>query len=270
MGIASRMETLVQDIASSREDRAKTLREIGAEAKQVREEAQDLVKGFHTSRKQTGVQLRKDLAKETAHTKSEVKRVLGDAQGLVKGFQVSRRKEGARMRKQLAEEGARRRAEVGELQEGARQTIADLQSHRKEMGSELKKELAQDRRNREVEVKEMRRDFDKMRAEVRADLNEAAAAWKGLTKTTPAKRARVRVPPKAKIPIAKEGIAEELPDLEAKLLAAINEHLDGITLTDVADRLGVVTIVLGRAARSLLDRGKVRKEDKLYFPVASE
>jgi uncharacterized protein YicC (UPF0701 family) len=255
------METLVQDIASSREDRAKALREIGAEAKQVREEAQDLVKGFHTSRKQTGVQLRKDLAKETAHTKSEVKRVLGDAQALVKGFQVSRRKEGARMRKQLAEEGARRRAEVGELQEGARQTIADLQSRRKEMGSELNKELAQDRRNREVEVKEMRRDFDKMRAEVRADLNEAAAAWKGLAKTTPAKRTRVRVP---------QEIAEELPDLEAKLLAAINEHLNGITLTDVADSLGVVTIVLGRAARSLLDKGKVRKEDKLYFPVASE
>ena len=59
-----------------------------------------------------------------------------------------------------------------------------------------------------------------------------------------------------------------VPDLEANLLAAIRKHPMGITLAEVAESLGVVPIVLGRAARSLLEKGKIRKRNKIYFPVA--
>jgi DNA-binding MarR family transcriptional regulator len=69
-----------------------------------------------------------------------------------------------------------------------------------------------------------------------------------------------------KPPVAKE----EIPDLEAKLLAIINEHPKGITLAEVAERLDVAPVVLSRASRSLLDKGRIRREEKLYFPVRSE
>lgn len=75
MGIASGMKNLVQDIVFSREDRVKTLREIGAEAKQVREEAEDLVKGSRASRKEAGVQLRKDLAQDKVNRESDIKQM---------------------------------------------------------------------------------------------------------------------------------------------------------------------------------------------------
>ena len=58
MGIASGMETLVQDIASSREDRVKRLGEIKEEASQTREEAHDLIKGFQASHKELKAELK--------------------------------------------------------------------------------------------------------------------------------------------------------------------------------------------------------------------
>jgi len=87
----------------------------------------------------------------------------------------------------------------------------------------------------------------------------------------PPKEEKVKVPvvpvmEKKKAPVAEE----EIPNLEAKLLAMITLHPEGITLAEVAEKFDVAPIVLGRASRSLLAKGKIRKEDKLYFPVASE
>ena len=213
MGIASEMKELTRNIASSHKDRRRRLGEIREEANEVREEAQDLVTGFHTSRKHETAELRRDLARGEAKRKTDVKKML-------KGFQSSRREEGSQMHKELAQGLVERRSEL----------------------------------------REMRGNFRKAQAEVRADLREAAAAWQELANTMQAKRAR----PEAPVP------KQEAPDLEAKLLAAVNEHPDGITLTEVAYSLGVVPIVLGRASKNLLKKGKIRKKEKFYFPVAGQ
>jgi len=52
MGIAAEMKKVIRNIASSREDRMKRIGEIREEAKEVRGEAQDKVKGFQASRKE--------------------------------------------------------------------------------------------------------------------------------------------------------------------------------------------------------------------------
>lgn len=311
MGIASSMRELTQDIASSREDRAKTLLEIREEAKRITEDTRDLIKGFATSRGKAATQLRKDLARDKASRKSDVKKMLGEAQGLIKGFQASRKKEGAQLRKELAQGAAERRSEVNKIRGDARRAIGSFRSQRKETGSKLREELAQSRESRESEVgellkgaqdlvkelgrsrqetgkklrkdlaqgradresavKRMRSEFHKSQAIVRDDINEARAAWQELTRGKPAKKARVKMPPKAEAAKVEEEVAkEEIPDLEAKLLAAISQHPQGISLTEIAQSLGVAPIVLGRASRKLLDEGKIRREDKLYFAVAGE
>jgi hypothetical protein len=223
-----------------------------------------LLKGFQASRKQTGAQLRRDLAQDKTSRKSEVKRMLT-------GFKKLRREEDALMRKELAQGAAERRSEVGAL-------VKDFQGSRKKTGDELRKDLAKGR-------KEMRSDFRKAQTEVRGDLKEAAAAWQELARMMQAKRAGVKVPPKVEAPVEEKVEApiaeeiemveppvaqEEIPDMEAKLLAAITEHPSGVTLAEVAESLGVVPVVLGRASRSLLERGLIRKEEKIYFPVAGE
>ena len=58
MGIASSMKDLVQDIASSHEDRTKTVLEIKEEAKRLTGDVRDLIKGFQTSRKELKAELK--------------------------------------------------------------------------------------------------------------------------------------------------------------------------------------------------------------------
>jgi len=62
MGIASEMRRLTQDIASSHEDRTKRVGEIREEAKQVRGEVRDLIKGFQASRKELRTELKEASA----------------------------------------------------------------------------------------------------------------------------------------------------------------------------------------------------------------
>ena len=65
-------------------------------------------------------------------------------------------------------------------------------------------------------------------------------------------------------------VEEEIPDLEGKLLAVIGDYPNGITLAEISERWRVASVVLGRTARKLIDRGLVRREERLFFPVVGE
>jgi len=250
MGIATEMKELTRNIASSHKDRMRRVGEIRGEAKEVRGEARDMIKSFEDSRQEASRQLRRDLSRDKASRKSEVT-------GMLKGFKRTRREEGAQMRKELKQGVAERRSEVNGMLADAQQTIKGFRSHREKMGTQLRRDLAKDTARRNSEVKEMRGDFRKAQGNVRADLKEAKAAWQGLASTMQAKRVRVETPVKA-----------EAPDLETEMLAIVNKHLEGINLAGVADSLGVAPVMLGRASKSLLDKGKIRKDEKLYFPAS--
>ena len=58
MGIASSMRDLAQNIASSHEDRTKTVAQVKEEASQTREESKDLLKGFQASRQELKAELK--------------------------------------------------------------------------------------------------------------------------------------------------------------------------------------------------------------------
>jgi hypothetical protein len=252
MGIASEMKELTRNIASSHVDRRMRIGEIREEANGVRGEAQDMIKSFEDSRQETSRQLRRDLARDKASRKSEVT-------GMLRGFEHTRREEGAQMRKELAQGVAERGSEVNGMRTDAQRTIKGFRSHREKMGTQLRRDLAKDTARRNSEVKEMRSDFQKAQAEVRAELKEARVAWQGLASTMQSKRGS-----------AETSLKAEAPDLETEMLTAINEHPEGINLAGVADSLGVAPVVLGRVSKSLLDKGKIRKDEKIYFPIASE
>jgi len=162
----------------------------------------------------------------------------------------------AKLRRNLAQGLAARKSEVHVM-------LNDFQREHNKMGVQLRKELADYDRGIKSEVVGMRQ-------ETKADLREARTAWQELTRGV--KKDTVKATSEAvKAEVAKAApVEEETPDMEAKLLEAIREHPEGITLTEVAESLGVAPIVFGRAARKLVDEGRVRKEDKTYFPLASE
>ena len=260
MGIATEMKELTKDIASSHEDRVKRIGEIQEEASKVMREAQSLIKGFEVSRKQTGRQLRRDLNRNKAHRKSETTGILREAQDILRDFETSRKQASAQLREDLSQGTAEVRTKAKEILEDAEKSVKGFHASRKKLSSELRKELSKSRSEAKSEVGELLGDFRKTQANVRADIKGAQVAWQELANTMKTKRARLG----ASVP------KQEAHDLEAKLLAAVNKHPDGITLTGVAYSLGVAPIVLGRASRSLLDKGKIRKKEKFYFPVAGQ
>jgi len=163
----------------------------------------------------------------------------------------------------LAEGKAKRKSEVKETLTDARTLINGFQSSRQTMGADLKNDLGKSRDERKADVKGRREGFRKAQTDVQADLKGASDAWKEMGSDIRKKtsggneESEIRVKMPVEIP----------PNLEEKLLSVVNQHAEGITLSEVAKELGLVTIVLGRAAKVLLEQGKVRKEEKIYFPV---
>jgi len=67
------------------------------------------------------------------------------------------------------------------------------------------------------------------------------------------------------IPVSEELEVHEMSEMEIRLFEAVMGNPEGITLQELAERVGVVPIVAGRFMRNLLDVGKIRKEDKRYY-----
>jgi hypothetical protein len=249
MGIAAGIKDITQDIVSSYDARV-------AEVGRLKKETEEMLDSFEASQEKMGAQLRRDLAQDKAEMEAEVKAMRTGFQSSHKEMSSALKKdlvghtravkdEAAKMRKKLTQGVAKRKSEVKGM-------LKDFGSSHKQMGAQQRRELADYDRGIKSEVAGMRQ-------ETKTDLKRARTTWQGLAHTMEAKRAGVKVPPKV-----------EVPDLEAKLLAAVNKHPKGVSLAEVAQSLDVVPVVLGRASSSLLKKGLIRKKEKLYFPVAGE
>ena len=61
----------------------------------------------------------------------------------------------------------------------------------------------------------------------------------------------------------------EMSELETKPFEAVRHNDSGATLIELAERLDVAPIVIGRAAKYLLDAGRIRKEGSRYYLASS-
>ncbi|MBI4302921.1 MAG: hypothetical protein HY665_01080 [Chloroflexi bacterium] len=298
MAIATSMKELTQDILSSAEERADRLTELNRETEALRRKAAGMVEDFSTSRREASRQLRRQLTQSNADMRKRVMESRDDSRNLIKGFRVSRRDSGSQLRKELAQgrrhlvqnererkqhvgtllkdfqssreetsaqlkndlaQGKERmKSDVREALAGAEALVNGYQSSRRMTGTQLRNDLCQCRNARKADVAGMSNDFRKVRAELRAELNQASDAWRGMASAIHTGKAGSKTMPKVKA---------EIPTVE-KLLSVISQYVGGITLSEVAKTLGIATIVLGKAARTLQDQGKVRKERNLYFAVS--
>jgi hypothetical protein len=254
---ASRQETnrqLRKDLARDKTSRT-------PEVKAIFKDTQNTLKGFETSRKEANVKLREDLSQGIVVIRWEVKEILGEVRKLIKGFGTSWQETSQQLRRNLSRDKAKTGAEVRAMRNG-------FQTSRRAAGSQLRRGLAQSQANMKADVKRMQSDFHKAQGNVKADLKEARIVWQGLAGNIQAGKGSTEIPPppKAEIPATKENPL----DLETKMLAAVNEHPEGMTLADIADSLGVAPVVLGQTIRSLVNKAGIRKEEKLYFPTDSK
>lgn len=54
--------------------------------------------------------------------------------------------------------------------------------------------------------------------------------------------------------------------LESKVLDYINEHLQGVRISDMEVPLGETRMILGFVAKNLINQGKIVKIENSYYP----
>jgi len=160
------------------------------------------------------------------------------------------------------------------------------------MSEELKKMLANYVADMVKATKNLMSDIQNRQKERNAevaDLLEAfqterekmAANWQALTAKMAKKRGIMpKVEAEVKVRPVEEAIeeaveeveAEEAPpeislSLEDRVLEFIERHPEGVKVGDMEEPLGVARMRLGVIAKTLLKEGKVRKEEKMYFPL---
>ena len=268
--------TLLHNFRTSRQQEGTKLvqelsrekRELALEAKQRHFDTGKLVGNLKERRRDGAAQEKARREEATSGRKSEVKKILGTTAETIKGLSASRQETKKRMHHEMSESRAAARSDTSKIREAAREMVNGFNNSRKERGDQLKKDLAGNREKRQADLREMRQGFARTRADVHASRTEDAAAWREMEDVIKGRKGGLKEVAKTGKEKAAWAGAETAPNLEARMLARIVEHPNGgVTLTEIAESLGVVPIVLGRAAKSLIEKGKIRKEDKLYFPA---
>ena len=115
----------------------------------------------------------------------------------------------------------------------------------------------------------------------KTEREKMAANWQALTAKMAKKRGIMpKMEAEVKVRPVKEAIKEVIEeieeieeevtpemDLDEKILQFIKKHPNGVKVGEMEEPLGVTRMRLGVIAKKLLEEGKIRKEEKMYFPL---
>lgn len=201
--------------------------------------------------------------------------------GMLLGFSQERQEIGKRLKKQLQDEIRRLQDETRQRSEDVTTMLLGLSQERQEMGRELRSRLQDETRRRGEDVSTMLLGFSQELKKIREDQVETAAAWQELVVAMQAKR-EVKLPveevrpveevaalPVEEAPPQEVKAVEEEDSLEDQVLKVISQHPEGIKLFDIGDHLSKDWRTFISAAKTLVEEGRVRKEDILYYPISS-
>jgi len=103
-----------------------------------------------------------------------------------------------------------------------------------------------------------------------------SASWQSLNAVMAKRRSgKPTVEAEVKVRSVKEAIKEEKKEdiasteigVEEKVLEFIKGHSKGVKVGEMEEPLGVIRMRLGVVAKGLLEKGMVRKEENMYFPL---
>ncbi|MBU0558528.1 MAG: hypothetical protein KKG93_02925 [Bacteroidetes bacterium] len=299
MSISTDMKTLASDIIASYNTRIKA---IGTIVK----DTNNLLKGYNKEHKDMAGSLKASLAKGETDRLNNFKEMMGNIQkfvadltknvdDMIKKFQKEHKDMADALKASLAKGETDRlnnfTAMMGNIQKDIKEIEAYVKNKLKEfsdahaeMSEELKKELAKyvdDMVNAtqklmgdiQARQKERNAQVTDLLDSYKTEREKMAANWNSLVATMAKKRGvKPEVEAEVKVRPVKEAIEEEvssemsLEKLEKKVLKFIEKH-SGVKIGDMEEPLGVNRMTLGQIAKKLLDEGKVRKEENLYFPL---
>ena len=287
MAISNDMKKLCEDIVSANDVRVKA---IGVLVKDTHK----MLKGFQAEHKEMATNLRGELAKGEENrlkdfkaTMAEIKKFVADMVEVTAKLMEQIRKEqgernkavadllekfakdhevmAAELKQSLAKGETDRLEDFKEMMKGIQKYVADVVKETKRLMDEIR--ARQDERNKEV--------LDLLQ-EFQTEREKMAANWQALTVKMAKKRGIMpKMEAEVKVRPVKEAIKEVIEeeevtpdmDLDEKMLQFIDKHPKGVRVGDMEETLGVVRMRLGVIAKKLLEEGKIRKEENMYFPL---
>jgi len=269
--------------------------EIQKRTKEIEVYVKSLLKKFHSEHKEMSTNLNASLAKGEEDRLKNFKTMMADVKKfvadmvdttakLMKQIQAEQkdRNKGVadllakfaqdhasmadELRKSLAKGETNRLEDFKKMIDSIQKYVADVISATKQLISEIR--ARQDERNKEV--------LDLLQA-FQSEREKMAANWQALAATMEKKRGGkpVKIEVKQEVRTVEEAVkvepkakpkAEPKPKTpEGQILALLRNHPEGMTLPNLGNEAGCHFIKLTSPMRGLLDKGKVRKEDNLYF-----
>jgi len=267
------MKAITEDIIASHDLRVKVLGDLVVDTR-------EMLKEFTQGHKKMSEEQTKNLADFVADLSKDVS-------NMIKSFQNEHKEMGSALKESLKQgEADRKQGEADRLKNfkdmmgNIQKCIKDIETYvanklkefsdaHADMGERLKKDLDKYVAGIVNETKELLGDYEEEREKMSAN-------WQGLTATMAKKRGvKPKVEAKVKARSVEEAIKEvgekEVPEkevsLEEKVLDFIEKHPEGVRVGDMEGPLGVIRMKLGQIAKKLLEEGKVRKEENIYFPL---
>ncbi|MCL5771866.1 MAG: hypothetical protein M1479_06295 [Actinobacteria bacterium] len=294
MGIADDIKILSEDIIASYNLRVKTIGEL-------KKDTHDMLKGFQSEHKKMATDLRKNLEQGETDRLKDFNSMMGD----IKKFVVDMIEETGSLMNQFRTEQKNRSAEQKNRSKAVAELLEKFAKDHKAMADELKKTLAEGEAVRLEDfktlmdgiqkyvddvVKETKRLIGEIQArqdernkevldllqEFKTEREKMAANWQSLTAEMAKKRGiKPKVEAEVKVRPVEEAIEELKEDkvspdeieLEEKVLEFIERHPEGVKVGDMEEPLGATRMRLGKIAKTILNKGKVRKEENMYFPL---
>ncbi|MEK6591349.1 MAG: hypothetical protein AABZ11_11805 [Nitrospinota bacterium] len=237
MEIANSMKGITEDIISSYNIRVKAFADLAADTQKTLED-------FASERKERSEEQAEGLS-------NFVEGLSKGTRDMMKGFRKNRKQMSEKQTKMLAEFIKNLSGDVGSMLHG-------FQKGRVKMSKDLKGMLTMSVGNIVGETR-------KLLGEYSSDMKMAAHAWQDMCKALSAARKNSAV-------VSVEGTKKEEAvfheaEMEEKILKLVRRHPEGLKVGDMKEHLGIVSTKLGAVAKRLLEEGKIRKEENLYFPL---
>ena len=271
--VAVGMQATVDGIVSSRAPRASDIRRIRANVSRA-------LRDSATARRNGAPIVRMALAAGRAALKGQVGSMRQETDSALNNMRRQVRQALAREERWRLDEAARlggqRRGAISALRQDARTVVSAAKAGRPQRARALSMRLIGD-------VAAIRSSVAQDLSANRADLAQARAHWRMVSReAAPPKAEEVPSPPKAQavpsppiaelsIPAPETEVREEETRTEAdhglvtRLFDDVADHPDGVRMRELEERLGANRFQVMRALRTLLEEGKLRREDGVYF-----
>jgi len=290
MGIANDMKKLGEDIMVSHDVRVKA---IGMLVNNVHK----TLKSFATDRKEMAIEQAKALKNFVSHLSKNVSNMINSIQkehkemaDKLKADLTKGEEDRLKAFKTMMAEIQKR---IKEIEIYVKNKLKEFSDAHADMSEELKKELAKyvndlvnatkkltgdiqaRQKERNAGVADLLAEATNLLQAFKTEREKMAANWQALT----AKMAKKRgIKPEVEVGLKVRPVEEAVEEVEAeeaapeitledRVLEFIERHPEGVRVSDMEEALGVPRQRLGKIAKTLLDKDKVRKEENLYFPL---